>query len=262
MPSIAENKRIWTIHDWSNGGDEWSEQWGTAQAQWISCIHPRIFPFLKGRVLEIAPGYGRWTQFLTERCSELIGVDLVENCDEHCRRRFSHVRHLTFEVNDGLTLPMVQDASIDFAFSFDSLVHAEADVMASYARELARVLKPSGIAFLHHSNLGGIRHSFWHELRRRRAGAPYYEHWRAPSMSAAAMRQFVQETGMSCVQQELVSWGYVWPLTIDCMTTIVRKPGEPCRVFENAHFREEAAAAKRIAALGAPTPPGFPASSG
>ena len=181
--------------------------------------------------------------------------DLAANCVEHCRRRFAHRPGLVFEVNDGLTLPMIADASIDFAFSFDSLVHAEADVMASYARELARVLKPSAIAFLHHSNLGGVQHSSWDELNRRLAGAAYSEHMRARSMSAAGMRQLVEQAGMSCVQQELVSWGYVWPLGIDCMSTILRSPGRSCHVFENMNFRAEAAAAKRIATLmGTPLP--------
>ena len=46
---------------------------------------------------------------------------------------------------------MAADASIDFAFSFDSLVHAEANILESYISELARVLKANAIAFIHHS---------------------------------------------------------------------------------------------------------------
>jgi hypothetical protein len=45
---------------------------------------------------------------------------------------------------------MVADGSIEFAVSSDSLVHAEADVLESYASKLARVLNPSGVAFIHH----------------------------------------------------------------------------------------------------------------
>ena len=50
---------------------------------------------------------------------------------------------------------MVEDGSVDFAFSFDSLVHAEADVLGAYLGELARKLKPDGVGFIHHSNIGG-----------------------------------------------------------------------------------------------------------
>ena len=49
---------------------------------------------------------------------------------------------------------MVDDESIDFAFSADSLVHADLDVIAAYLSELARTLRPNGVGFIHHSNLG------------------------------------------------------------------------------------------------------------
>ncbi len=49
---------------------------------------------------------------------------------------------------------MVADGSIDFVFSFDSLVHAEEDVIRSYLDQLGQKLRPDGVGFLHHSNLG------------------------------------------------------------------------------------------------------------
>src|SRR5262249_3583342 len=140
MPTIAENKDLFdSSYDWSRGGEEWSQWWGMAQAQWAGSLYPRVFPFLKGRILEIAPGHGRWTQFLRDHCTSLIGVDLAPSCVNECRRRFKTDPHLHFEVGDGRMLSMVADTSIDFAFSFDSLVHAEADVLETYAVELARV---------------------------------------------------------------------------------------------------------------------------
>jgi hypothetical protein len=54
----------------------------------------------------------------------------------------------------GKSLSAVADGSIDFAFSFDSLVHFEVDAMESYLRELACKLSADGVAFLDHSNLG------------------------------------------------------------------------------------------------------------
>jgi ubiquinone/menaquinone biosynthesis C-methylase UbiE len=52
-----------------------------------------------------------------------------------------------FESNNGRSLPVVADSSMDLTFSFDSLVHIEAEVLAAYLRELARVHKPDGVAF-------------------------------------------------------------------------------------------------------------------
>jgi len=186
MPSVSENRqRFGGADDWSQEGDEWSEYWGTAHAQWVGCLLPRVFPFLKGRILEIAPGHGRWTQFLQPHCTSLIGIDLAQVCVDRCTERFGHYPNLEFKVNDGLTFPMIENASIDFAFSFDSLVHAESDVMSSYANELARVLKPGGFALLHHSNLDAVRRrSVLDKIKRRLSRLPFDQHWRAPSMSA------------------------------------------------------------------------------
>ena len=249
MSTVAKNKEFWgREYDWPTSGDEWSENWGTPQAQWTGVLLPRVFPFLKGRILEIAPGHGRWTQFLADSCDSLIGIDLAPSCVEHCRIRFAGRPGLEFHANDGLTFPMVSSDSIDFAFSFDSLVHAESDVVSSYLRELRRVLKPGAAAFLHHSNLGGIRRTVWDKVKRRISGLPYHQYWRAESMSAALIREIAECLGMSCVQQELVPWGTGWPLLIDCMTTLVNRPGVACAVIANRRFMEEAAALKRLSA--------------
>jgi cyclopropane fatty-acyl-phospholipid synthase-like methyltransferase len=112
---------------------------------------PRLHEFLPtGTLLEIAPGHGRWTDYLLDHCDRLIGVDLAEKCVEACRRRFADRPHATFHKNDGRSLGMVGDGEIDFAMSFDSLVHCEADVVESYVRELARTLSEHGAAFIHH----------------------------------------------------------------------------------------------------------------
>jgi ubiquinone/menaquinone biosynthesis C-methylase UbiE len=247
MPSIDENKQIWdTAYDWSRSGDEWSGCWGSPRAQWEGCLLPRIFPFLGGRILEIGPGRGRWTQFVQAHCESLIGIDLAPSCVEQCKQRFKDYANLDFKVNDGLMLPMVDDASIDFAFSFDSLVHAESDAVSSYVSELARVLKPCGVAFIHHSNLGAFRPLWWNKLKSRMSRMSFDRHARASSMSADKMRGFVGRSGMWCMQQELIPWMTGWPMLLDCMSTIINTSGKECVVIENHRFREEAAAIKRI----------------
>ena len=251
MPTLTQNRNCWdTQYHWRDAGAEWSEQWSTPQAQWSGCLYPRIFPFLRGRILEIAPGQGRWTQFLRHHCTSLIGVDLAATCVGQCRRKFESDPRLQFEVGDGRKLPMVADASIDFAFSFDSLVHAEADILEGYTAELARVLKPGAVAFVHHSNLATLsERSIWDKLKHRWTGVPIDDCWRAYSMSAKAMRQFAGCVGMSCVQQELVPWGSGYPVLIDCISTIINAPNQPCAIIENRRFMEEAKTIKRISEL-------------
>ena len=105
-------------------------------------------------ILEIAPGFGRWTQFLRPLCEDLIVVDLSPKCIEACQARFAEYGNITYHVNDGRSLDMVPNDAIDFAFSFDSLVHVESDVLHGYLSQLAQKLTPEGVAFLHHSNVG------------------------------------------------------------------------------------------------------------
>ena len=54
-----------------------------------------------------------------------------------CRRQFADCSHIDYFVNDGKSLAMIADKSIDFAFSFNSLVHVEVDVLEAYLHQLA-----------------------------------------------------------------------------------------------------------------------------
>jgi ubiquinone/menaquinone biosynthesis C-methylase UbiE len=155
MPSVDENRASWdSEYAWERRGDEWSVAWGSADAQWLGSVWPRVQEFLPSpTVLEIAPGFGRWTERLGGLCARLYGVDLSEKCVRTCRHRFAHHPHMTFHVNDGTSLEAIPDASIDFVFSFDSLVHVEEEVIAKYLEEIAKKLTPNGVGFLHHSNL-------------------------------------------------------------------------------------------------------------
>jgi len=156
VPSIEWNRETWDrTYDWSALGDEWSAAWGSAALQWHWTLRPRLSRHLPaGSILEIGPGHGRWSQFLLAECRELVLVDLSASCIEACRQRFAESTHVRYLVNDGSSLAELADESIDLAFSFDSLVHAEMDALTGYLAGLAAKLKPGGAAVLHHSNLG------------------------------------------------------------------------------------------------------------
>src|SRR5438132_696006 len=153
MPSIEENEIIWSdLEVWRDGGEDWSAEWGSSEMEWFCAIFPRIHKFVPtNRILEIAPGYGRWTKYLKNLCRRLVVVDLVEECIEACKRRFAGDDKITYYKNDGKSLEMISNGSIDFAFSFDSLVHAEDEVLRAYIVQLSSKLTKDGIAFIHHS---------------------------------------------------------------------------------------------------------------
>lgn len=259
MASIQENLQVWNgSYDWKAAGDEWSELWGSPYMQWVTTILPRIGRFLPAaRVLEIAPGYGRWTHYLKDLCDKLVVVDLSAKCIEACKQRFQGVDKIEYHVNDGKSLAFAPDGSIDFVFSFDSLVHAEADVIEAYVKEISRILSADGVAFLHHSNLGEYRtyHSFVtrfvkakHILARLGIIDPVHAGWRAKSMSAEKLRGFVEAAGLKCIGQEKLNWRT--KRLIDCMSVITR-PGSrferSYQLVRNGGFMDAVDNSRRIA---------------
>lgn len=251
MPSVEANRDRWNDHRWTQRGDEWSPgrcAEGT-RLLWHRTVLPRIVPAVPtGTILEIAPGFGRWTQFLRDLCQRLIVVDLSTRCIEECAARFAGDDRIEYHVNDGQSLDMIADGSIDFVFSFDSLVHAEADAVGAYLRQAARKLRPGGSGFIHHSNLGAFRD--------RRSGAiPRFvapRNWRAESVSAQTVRRQCTDAGMHCRSQELINWigggvhadrhrldGRLMPLT-DCLSVFVNEPSSaPTRIVLNRAFVDE-----------------------
>ena len=267
MPSIDWNWSMWgEVHSWPCQGSEWSVAWGGVEAQWFTTIFPRIRRFLPARrILEIAPGYGRWSDYLLHLSEIYTGVDLAETCVKACKERFSTAPNATFALNDGKSLPMVSDASVDFVFSFDSLVHAEADVIESYLTELSRVLTPDGIGFIHHSNLGTLlpaliaarmiekmaRKVQFARRKLQRLGVVDWDHARAKSMTADRFARACEKVGLVCVGQEIISWGDARKM-IDCISLVARSGSRwerPNIVILNPDFMAEASSAQRLASI-------------
>ena len=259
MPTIKQNMAKWdgTYH-WRGGGDNWSKPWGGPEMQWRASILPRIHSFVPaGVILEIGPGFGRWTVFLKDLCDELIIVDLSGRCIQACKQRFGEEAGIRYHVNDGRSLEMVPDDSIDFVFSYDSLVHAEKDVIRAYLEQLPAKLKPNGVGFIHHSNAGQYDTYFkWVrgipplKLLFRLLRQETKVHGRARSVSAAEFREIATSVGLQCIGQEIINWRS--KMLLDCQS-VITKPGSIwSREFvtvRNPDFMAEAKHICRIASL-------------
>ncbi|HEU0273783.1 MAG TPA: class I SAM-dependent methyltransferase [Candidatus Udaeobacter sp.] len=240
-------------YDWKSAGEEWSAPWGTSAAQWFGAILPRIENYLPAStILEIAPGFGRWTHYLKDYCNELWVVDKSSECIEACQRRFAGVSHVRCFLNDGRSLSMIPDNSVDFVFSFDSFVHPNRDVIEAYLRELGTKLKSGGKGFIHHSNFGEYANSLRERIPQAlakpliKARILDWAHHRNPGMSADLFRALCAQHGLHCVSQELVNWR--GRRLIDCLSTFVRADSpeqEPTKTIRNPNFMREAAQIRR-----------------
>ena len=190
--SAGENERRWSGWDWSEAGEEWSESPEWKQAL-IDDVLARRIP-AGAAVLEIGPGGGRWTEPLLERASRLVLVDVSPRPLELCRERFGDGGgRISYVLSPGSEFPGVERESIDAVWSFDVLVHVAPCDVAGYLQEIARVLRPGGVAVLHHSD------------GRNRGHLPSRAGWRAP-MSRGLFAALATQRRLS-VEEQFSSWG-------------------------------------------------------
>jgi SAM-dependent methyltransferase len=236
MPDIGWNKTVWDgSYDWAAGGEEWSAAWGGSEAQWFGSLYPRLHRVLPAeRVLEIAPGFGRWTKFLVGACESYVGIDLSGECVAACQATFAGSKQASFIQNDGFSLEKA-DGLFNLVFSFDSLVHAEIDVFAHYIPQIISKLARCGVAFIHHSNLRAVL-----ELQSN-------PHHRATSVDSEGVAALIGRHGGRVLIQEIVNWG--GPLLSDCITMFARAhspvKGPVSTVVTNSLFMDEATIIKR-----------------
>lgn len=204
MVDIEENKKVWNNYDWSQKGNEWSIAFGSTENEWNQAIYPRIKSFLNdvNNLLEIACGMGRWTNYLKNYAHNMVAIDISEKCIEECKKTIEGV---AFYLTDGESIPTKR--KFDFVFSFDSLVHADKEVLEKYVAELSKKLSDNGVAFIHHSNLADI-------------DKVSYSHFRDKTMSGKLMKEFVEKYGLHLISQEYITWGT--ETFIDCITIFTK----------------------------------------
>jgi ubiquinone/menaquinone biosynthesis C-methylase UbiE len=127
-----------------------------AKERYDTLIKP-LFPNIdEYQVVEIACGHGRIAnQVLSDNePATLTLVDINPDNIKHCIKRFKKYPNLNYITNNGVDLRDIPDGSIDFVYSFDSMVHFNRELVELYINEIKRVLKPGGAAYIHYSNWG------------------------------------------------------------------------------------------------------------
>ena len=98
--------------------------------------------------LDVGCGIGATDRHLVEPFGKVIGVDIVEGVLE---RAATEVPEAEFRHYDGRALP-VPDASVDVVFAICVVHHVPPAHWGAFAAEMARVLRPGGVAAIFEHN--------------------------------------------------------------------------------------------------------------
>jgi hypothetical protein len=160
LENIEKNLALWDrTYKWVADGDEWqgpANHVGVTYEAWkTSLVSQLITPYSAKdvHVIEIAPGHGRWSEFIINACLHATLVDLSPACLEFCRTRFADKTNVDYFLTTGTQLPKCATGAIGFVFSYDSFVHMSAEVIGAYMSEIARVLVVGGIGVIHHADI-------------------------------------------------------------------------------------------------------------
>ena len=105
------------------------------------------------RVLELGCGIGRIGRELAPRCKHWTGVDISENMIHHAGERMQGLNNVSFHRLDRSSLDMLEDDSIDKAYSIAVFCHMDKEDLFLYMLELNRVVRPGGTIFVETWNL-------------------------------------------------------------------------------------------------------------
>jgi ubiquinone/menaquinone biosynthesis C-methylase UbiE len=104
-------------------------------------------------VLDVGCGIGRVEKYLAPFCQELHALDVSEEMLSQARRRLAGLSDVFLHHASATDLSFAQDNTFDLVFSLLVLQHMEKEDAFLSLREIHRVLKPDGLAYLQFPNL-------------------------------------------------------------------------------------------------------------
>ncbi len=169
--------------------------------------------------LEIGPGGGRLTALLIPRTATLHLAEPSKAMLRHLRRRFGDAPSLRYYLTDGMALPPLPLASLDYAIALDVFVHFEPRLVYWYLRQIAPLLKPGGTGVIHYANI--LTPIGWRQFE---AELPYNVRHRAHFAAFGAMCPQLMARFLEALNLHVVS-ADTSAIPRDAVA-VFRKPGE------------------------------------
>jgi ubiquinone/menaquinone biosynthesis C-methylase UbiE len=104
-------------------------------------------------VLDLGCGIGRVTRYVAPLCREVWAIDASKTMLDLARTRLARLPNVRFVLGEGTSLPDVPSERVDLAYSLLTLQHVEREHAFLLLRELRRVLRPGGLAYVTFPNL-------------------------------------------------------------------------------------------------------------
>lgn len=168
-----------------------------AQRHWDYYIWPRIEPLTRDVVLDLGCGYGAVSALLAANSGRVIAADADAERLAACRARFAAAALTNVDclLLDGASLVALEDASVTLVLSWHRLVFADPDTVERAVAESARVLRPGGCGFFHHSNR---MNDAMQDPRDEPAGRHY--------LSQQVLRFLARRHGLVTLAQTAIDW--------------------------------------------------------
>jgi ubiquinone/menaquinone biosynthesis C-methylase UbiE len=170
------------------------------------------------RVLELGCGAGRMTWAIADRTGRVVGVDISEGMLKLARTHLSGRGDVSLVRTDGSSLAPFRSGSVDLVISNAVFQHLPTvEVISSYLRETARVLRGDGVALI------GLQNWTFSPYRWARAATAwtlnyhgfrdlrvYTKTFLGVRMSEARVRQLFSEAGLAVERFERLPRQRAW----------------------------------------------------
>jgi ubiquinone/menaquinone biosynthesis C-methylase UbiE len=133
-----------------NGDDtELFEKTGREQAELIA----PLLPSDEAVVVDIGCGIGRVARYMAPRCKLIWAVDVSQEMLTMAAERLADIPNVRYARCADTRIPEIDDGSVDFVYSVLVLQHLEREDAFLMLREIRRILRPGGTAYLTFPNL-------------------------------------------------------------------------------------------------------------
>ena len=116
-------------------GRPWGLQWGGTKI--ITSVNKRIGKYIKGDVLEIGCGGGKWTKWLCDKADSVCAIDVHQTALDESEK---YEPRAQYKLGNGETIPY-EDGRFDTVFTWDVLLHLPMPLVQKYFNEARRVCK-------------------------------------------------------------------------------------------------------------------------